>query len=87
MSGRPLEVDLTDCRIGRLTVVGRAPNRSGKVYWHCVCDCGNVRDVQTFDLLFGKTRSCGCYRREHCSANLPKSAESHINTETAIKRV
>ena len=61
---RPLEVDLTGGRYGRLTVTGRAPNRSNKVYWHCVCDCGNETEAQTFDILFGKTNSCGCYRRE-----------------------
>lgn len=61
---RPLEVDLTGGRFGRLTVTGRAPNRSNKVYWHCICECGRETDVQTFDIVFGKTSSCGCYRRE-----------------------
>lgn len=61
---RPLLRDLTGQRYGYLTVVRRAPNRGGKVYWHCVCRCGMKTDVQTFDLIFGKTRSCGCYRSQ-----------------------
>lgn len=62
MSGRPLQNDLTGQRYGRLYVMYRAPNRNGKVYWECMCDCGNTTQVQTFDLIFGKSRSCGCYR-------------------------
>ena len=61
---RPMTVNLLDGRFGRLVVVSRAPNRNNKVYWHCRCDCGNEKDVQTFDLLYGKTVSCGCYHRE-----------------------
>ena len=62
---RPLNIDLTGEHIGMLTVTGRAPRRptNNKVYWSCVCDCGTMCEVQTFDLIFGKTRSCGCYRR------------------------
>lgn len=59
---RPLLRDLTGQRFGYLTVTERAPNRRGKVYWHCKCRCGNETDVQSFDLIFGKVRSCGCYR-------------------------
>ena len=59
---RPILRDLTGQRYGYLDVLCRAPNRGRKVYWHCRCRCGNEVDVQTFDLLFGKTRSCGCYR-------------------------
>ena len=62
--GRPLMNDLTGERYGRLFVVGRSENRGKKVYWHCVCDCGGETDVQTFDLIFGKVRSCSCYRRD-----------------------
>lgn len=61
---RPLSRDLTGQRFGYLTVMCRAPNRHGKVYWHCRCRCGLETDVQTFDLVFGKTRSCGCYRSQ-----------------------
>lgn len=61
---RPLSVDLTGQRFGRLVVSDRAPNQGQKVSWNCRCDCGTETVVQTFDLVFGRTRSCGCYRRE-----------------------
>ena len=64
MAGRPLTVDITGHRYGRLTVLERAPNKGRKVRWYCRCDCGSLCVSQTFDLIFGKTRSCGCLRNE-----------------------
>lgn len=37
----------------RLTIVDRAPNRYGKTYWNCICDCGTEKtiaggDIETF---------------------------------------
>lgn len=35
-------IDLTGKKIGRLTVLERDRNRTGKgAYWICVCECGN----------------------------------------------
>lgn len=64
---RPLTVNLTGQRYGRLIVIERAPNRGQKVCWRCICDCGKETTVQTFNLVFGCTCSCGCYRRERAS--------------------
>lgn len=61
---RPLQRDLTGQRFGYLTVIERAPNHGHKVYWLCQCRCGLKTEVQTFDLIFGRTRSCGCYRAQ-----------------------
>jgi len=30
----------------------------------CQCDCGIIREVATYDLVNGKTKSCGCYSVE-----------------------
>lgn len=61
---RRIACDLTGQRYGRLVVKGRAPNQGRKVCWNCICDCGNETVVQTFNLIFGYTMSCGCYRKE-----------------------
>lgn len=63
MSGRPLMNDLTGERYGRLLVVGRTERRD-RVEWSCQCDCGRGCKVQSFDLISGKVRSCGCYHKE-----------------------
>lgn len=31
--------------------------------WRCMCDCGEVRIVQSTDLLVGKVKSCGCLKK------------------------
>lgn len=36
----------------------------GPIYWVCRCECGNVRAVEQCSLRAGKSRSCGCLRRE-----------------------
>lgn len=61
----PHLVDLTGTRYGRTVVVGRAPYGLDKeVRWLIRCDCGRERSVRGSSLRTGKTRSCGCFRRE-----------------------
>lgn len=55
--------DLTGQRFGRLTVIERAENnKSGRVCWKCLCDCGNKHIVSSNNLLRGEVKSCGCLR-------------------------
>lgn len=60
--------DLTNQKFGRLTVIGRAPNRGKNTMWYCKCECGNISIVNGGHLKNGHTQSCGCYRREVSSA-------------------
>ena len=58
--------DLTNQKFERLTVkyeCGR--NKHGQVLWYCKCDCGGSTVVVTSYLTSGKTKSCGCLRREN----------------------
>lgn len=57
-------IDLTRQRFGRLTVVGRAPNKKRQPTWKCQCECGNLTIVQGGHLRAGISRSCGCLSRE-----------------------
>lgn len=54
--------DLTGKRFGRLLVIEQAPKRKGRIYWRCLCDCGNEIETQRNNLAYGDTKSCGCYR-------------------------
>lgn len=56
--------DLTGQKFGRLTVVSFNYKLNNKVYWNCICDCGNKTTVESTKLKSGKTKSCGCYRKE-----------------------
>lgn len=60
--------DLTGQRFGRLVALRYAgPSRyaKGGAEWECRCDCGNLARVPSTSLTNGRTRSCGCLRRDH----------------------
>lgn len=57
--------NLVGQRFGRLVVLREGPKtKSGRVRWHCICDCGNELDVYGPSLKSGNTKSCGCYHRD-----------------------
>lgn len=55
-------------KIGKLTIIdflgSRKNGRLQSNYWLCECMCGNKKEVSTFLLSSGSTKSCGCLRRE-----------------------
>lgn len=65
--GMTRATDLTGRVFGRLTVQHRsAPKDRGRgTWWHCLCSCGERRDVRADLMLNGATKSCGCHRREN----------------------
>lgn len=61
--------NLVGNKFGRWTVIGVAEKRrngnSGtRVYWECLCECGNKGIVVTHVLTRGSSKSCGCLRKE-----------------------
>ena len=57
--------DITNQRFGRL--IALYPINVGKgtgIKWHCICDCGNEKDILSVSLFNGNTKSCGCYHRD-----------------------
>ncbi len=57
--------DLTGLKFGRLTVIERAgSSKDYKAKWLCRCDCGSTCIVLGKYLFNGKTKSCGCFRKE-----------------------
>jgi hypothetical protein len=62
--GRPLTVHIGE-RYGMLVVVARVQNGPRRqVRFLCRCDCGREVEVLSLNLRSGKTRSCGCLRKE-----------------------
>ena len=47
-------------RYGKLVVIEQDENKKDKVYWKCLCDCGNIVSVSANNLCTGNTQSCGC---------------------------
>lgn len=57
---RPKAKDLKGKQFGQLTVIRFEENREGRYLWRCHCACGNETVVQQYNLISGKTKSCGC---------------------------
>jgi hypothetical protein len=47
-------------RFGRWVLLGS----EGLGFWRAQCDCGEVKQVRIESLTMGRSRSCGCLRRE-----------------------
>ncbi len=56
--------DLTNKTFGRWTVIEKAKSRNNKGYWKCKCICGNEKEVESYLLTSGQSKSCGCLNRE-----------------------
>lgn len=71
--------DLTGQKYGKLTVLGRAPDKYRGAYWWCECECENHTIVKVLGshLLSGQTKSCGCYNKEIVS-KIGKNAKKDI---------
>lgn len=75
-------IDLTGNRYGRLTVIERVQNAK-RTKWRCKCDCGNIKEVYSFNLMAGKIKSCGCLRQETAAilaSNLSRTTHSQSKT-------
>lgn len=56
----PKALDLTGQKFGKLTAISKAKSKSGKTYWLCKCECGNLKEIQTSHLVNHSIQSCGC---------------------------
>lgn len=57
-------------KFNRLTVVAKSSDIKYKqTVWECLCDCGNLKDVITRELMSGRIKSCGCFKAEKSKIN------------------
>ena len=57
--------DLSGKRFGRLSVIEfDHMDKFHTSHWLCKCDCGNVVVVSRGNLIRGRAKSCGCYKRD-----------------------
>lgn len=88
--------DIIGKKFGRLLVVEEDHKKLKKrdrgyfrimPFYKCLCDCGNVKIVSKFDLLYGRVRSCWCMRREQASINGKKSSTTHGMKNSRFYRI
>lgn len=61
--------DLNGMIFGRLKVIrenGRTKDRH--IVWVCQCECGNIVNVSSHELITGHTKSCGCLQKDITSS-------------------
>lgn len=83
------KLDLLGQRFGRLIVIERLDSVNYKVQWLCKCDCGKYTVAKTNLLTSGKTKSCGCFRKEMGHSQHCKHGKRHTrlyNIWTCIKK-
>ena len=82
--------DLTGQKFNRLTALyPTEERRNNSVVWHCRCDCGNEKDIDASSLKRGRTKSCGCLKKETDKApkgNVIDICGQTFNHLTVIKR-
>ena len=79
--------DLTGRKFGRLTVLKRAENRGKHTYWVCQCQCGNICETRTRNLIQGTVESCGCLRNEKARERTILRNLSHGMSKTRLCKI
>lgn len=76
-------IDLTGQTFGRLTVLKKvdpyiSPSGHKAARYSCKCICGNIVTVNSIYLKNGRTKSCGCVRRENAKKQGLSNAKENI---------
>lgn len=82
--------DISGQIFGQLTVIERdfseeKKHNSHNTYWKCKCSCGNEISVVRSSLTSGKTKSCGCLRKEKAAEHLKQISSNNFINETGNK--
>ncbi len=79
--------DLTGLQFGNLIVLDFSHRQrteyATRIFWNCKCDCGSIRQVQTYHLTNNEVKSCGkCVyskiNRRNASPNRLPEGEGHL---------
>lgn len=74
-------------RFGRLVVVDLG-QRDKTVYWDAVCcDCGIKKVVRRSDLQSGRTRSCGCLRKEQARTRFQVHSSEYKGKQFGLSEI
>jgi hypothetical protein len=71
---------------GRLKVLSVHSVRNKRSYYECACNCGKTIVTRSDALKAGRTKSCGCLKKESSIQN-GKNKRTHGMTNTRIHRI
>ena len=75
----PKLIDLTGQRYNRLTAIQPAGKIGGRIAWLFDCSCGKTITTTANSVRTGKTKSCGCLKKEQAAENGKLSAKSILD--------
>lgn len=76
--------NLVGDRFGKLVVLAEAKNNGKNTAWFCQCDCGKKKSgVLTYNLIAGKSKSCGCVRAD----KMGSLARTHGDSGTRLYQI
>lgn len=78
-------IDLTGQRFGKLVAKEIDHKQKDRIYWKCICDCGNDCIADGAKLRNGKKTHCGCVK--HTPSNFKDLTGQRFGTLIVIKRV
>ncbi len=79
--------DLTGNVYERLTVICKAEDNNYRIpHWKCKCSCGNETIVDTYALIKGITKSCGCLKHKPAH-NAKDVSGQQFGFLTAVERL
>lgn len=84
---RPEARDIIGKRFNMLTVISRAENKNGRVYWNCRCDCGVVKPILGQNLTNFYAKSCGCFNRLSASKRMKQQQYREYDTQTRLYEI
>lgn len=74
-------IDRTGQKFNRLTILSldeEKTTKTGKIYWKCLCDCGNIKSIVGSNVANSHVQSCGCYHKQR----IKETKSTHGLTES-----
>lgn len=78
--------NLTGRTFGNLKILSRSQKKGTRVYWNCLCSCGNSKEIRGNDIVNGKTLSCGCIRISIAKLNLQTQPHNIHNLKHGMSK-
>lgn len=81
------KINLIGREFGRLKVLAEVdPTSERHTQYACLCQCGNLKAVRTYDLLKGKVISCGCAKWLHGLSKSPEYRSWYSMKERCLNK-
>ena len=73
-------INIIGKKFGKLLVLTQLEERgkSGQIYYECKCDCGNIHKTSGHSIRSGRSKSCGCSKKEYIPKTYNLDREEQI---------